>query len=208
MMISPNSSCKELDYFETKSVWKRVSLAEAHRISGRAPITVRWVDVSKGDDDCPDIRPRHVARQIRGANEDPIFAPTPPLEALRTVLSYCATHMDGEKPKCRDGRSPNRIQLSLINISRAYLNAKCDPARPTFVALPTEDKDHRSICGLLLKQMYGTQAAADGWQQEYSTTIIELGFKQGVACPCFLAGVQVIGVQCAWRRLHDRRSQA
>ena len=32
---------KELDYFETKNVWKRVSLAEAHRISGRSPITVR-----------------------------------------------------------------------------------------------------------------------------------------------------------------------
>ena len=32
--------------------------------------------------------------------------------------------------------------------------------------------------------MYGTQAAADGWQQEYSSTMVELGFEQGVACPC------------------------
>ena len=32
--------------------------------------------------------------------------------------------------------------------------------------------------------MYGTQAAADGWQQEYSGAMIELGFRQGVACPC------------------------
>ena len=150
---------KELDDFETKNVWKEVSLEEAHRISDRAPITVRWVDVNKGDDDCPDIRSRLVARQIRGANEDPMFAPTPPLEALR------------------------RIQVSSIDISRAYFNAKCDPTKPTFVALPTEDKDHRSICGLLLKHMYGTQAAADCWQQEYSSTMTELGFKQGVACP-------------------------
>ena len=174
---------KELDDFEAKNVWKQVSLAEAQRISGRSPITVRWVDVNKGDDDCPDIRSRLVARQIRGANEDPMFAPTPPLEALRSVLSYCATDMDGEKPKCRDGRSPNRIQLSLMDITLAYVNAKCDTAKPTFVELPVEDRDYRSTCGLLLKHMYGTPAA-DGWQQEYSNTMIELGSRQGVACPC------------------------
>ena len=68
---------KELDYFESKNVWQRVSIDEAWRISGRPPITVRWVDVNKGDDETPDIRSRLVARQIRGANEDPMFAPTP-----------------------------------------------------------------------------------------------------------------------------------
>ena len=111
--------CKELDYFEDKGVWKRSSNQEAWRVSGRPPITVRWVDVNKGDDENPDIRSRLVARQIRGANEDPMFAPTPPLEALRTVLIYAATDIDGEKPKCRNGNSPDRMQISLIDISRA-----------------------------------------------------------------------------------------
>ena len=32
--------------------------------------------------------------------------------------------------------------------------------------------------------MYGTQAAADGWQQEYSQTLIDLDFTQGLASPC------------------------
>ena len=32
--------------------------------------------------------------------------------------------------------------------------------------------------------MYRTQPAADGWQQQYSSTMIALGFKQDVACPC------------------------
>ena len=27
--------------------------------------------------------------------------------------------------------------------------------------------------------MYGTQAAADGWQQEYASHMVKLGFKQG-----------------------------
>ena len=70
---------KELDYFEMKNVWNRVPVQEAWKVSGRPPITVRWVDVNKGDDEFPDIRSRLVARQIRSANEDPMFAPTPPL---------------------------------------------------------------------------------------------------------------------------------
>ena len=110
---------KDFDDFESKNVWKRVSVAEAHRISGRAPITVRWVDVNKGDDDCPDIRSRLVARQIRGANEDPMFAPTPPLEALRSITSMAATHLPGRSLHVRNPESERRTQLSAINISRA-----------------------------------------------------------------------------------------
>ena len=52
------------------------------------------------------------------------------------------------------------------------------------MSLPSEDPDHRNTCGLLLKHMYGTQAAADGWQQEYSATMNKLGFTQGLASPC------------------------
>ena len=54
---------------------------------------MRWVDVNKGDDLCPNVRSRLVARQIRQAGEDAIFAPTPPLEALRSVLSMAATDL-------------------------------------------------------------------------------------------------------------------
>jgi hypothetical protein len=32
--------------------------------------------------------------------------------------------------------------------------------------------------------MYGTRAAADGWQEEYSTTLVSLGFTQGRSSPC------------------------
>ena len=41
------------------------------------------------------------------------------------------------------------------------------------------------MSGLLLRHMYGTRAAADGWQQEYARTLMEeLGFQQGSASPC------------------------
>ena len=76
------------------------------------------------------------------------------------------------------------MQISLIDISRVYFNAACDPEKPTVVALPTEHPDDQSTCELLLQHMYGTQAAADGWQREYSQTLIDFEFKQGVASPC------------------------
>ena len=34
--------------------------------------------------------------------------------------------------------------------------------------------------------MYGTRHAAQGWQDEYSNTLIDLGFTQGLACLCIL----------------------
>ena len=64
---------------------------EAFRRAGKAPISVKWVDTNKGDDEQPNYRSRLVAREIRKKGENPIFAPTPPLEALRTVLMLAST---------------------------------------------------------------------------------------------------------------------
>ena len=41
---------KELDFFEAKNVWKIRAFEEARKRTGKPPITVRWVDVNKGDD--------------------------------------------------------------------------------------------------------------------------------------------------------------
>ena len=48
-------------------------------------------EYSKGDDDAPNYRGRIVARDIRKKGKDSIFAPTLPLEALRTVVGFVAT---------------------------------------------------------------------------------------------------------------------
>ena len=132
----------ELEYFEKKHVWDKVPRSEALAKTGKPPISVRWIDTNKGDDDAPNIRCRLVAREIRRAGEDPIFAPTPPLESLRTILSLAATDFQGASKKDRGPTSPNRIQVSFIDISRAYFCAATDPNDPTYVELPTEDPDH------------------------------------------------------------------
>ena len=146
---------------------------------------MRWVDVNKGDDINPNYRSRLVARQMKALDNSgaSYFAPAPPLEALRSVISLAMTRCGHHQPDW-DPMSPHRTQPSLIDVKRAYFNAKIDPREPpTYVRLPEEDPDASTMCGRLLRHMYGTRPAADGWQEEYSTMLVDLGFRQGKASP-------------------------
>ena len=153
----------EMEYFEAKEVWERRPRSEALARTGKSPITVRWIDTSKGDDESPNYRSRLVAREIRRRGGNPIFAPTTPLESLRAVISLAATDVEGQPKHVREHNSQHRTQLSFIDISRAYFCAATDPDDPTYVELPMEDPEHGIMVGRLLKHMYGTRKAADGW---------------------------------------------
>ena len=175
----------EFEYFEKKSVWEKVLRSEAVARIGKAPISVRWIEANKGDDDDPNIRCRLVAREIRKACEDPIFAPTPPLESLRTILLLAATDFRGAAKKIRDSQSADRIQVSFIDISRAYFCAATDLKDPTSVELLPQDPDNGTLVGRLCKHMYGTRKAADGWHCEYAGRLVhELGFEVVDASAC------------------------
>ena len=175
----------ELAYFNSKGVWRKVPRRRSRDETGRPPVSVRWVDVNKGDELNPNYRSRLVARQMKVLDHSgqSFFAPAPPLEALRTVLSLAMTSVGKHRP-IWDPSSPDRTQVSFIDVTRAYFNATIDSRdKPTFVELPVEDPDHHDKCALLLRHMYGTRGAADGWQEEYSTMLVRHGFKQGNACP-------------------------
>ena len=177
---------KELQYFCDKGVWEKRPKHEARQKTGRGAISVRWVDVNKGDDLHPRYRSRLVARQLKAHDRSgaSFFAPTPPLEALRSVLSLAATSIGDWRP-CYDKESERRTQISLMDVARAYFNAKLDPGVSTYVQLPAEDSDSENMCAKLIRHMYGTRAAADGWQEEYSTFLVEtLRFSQGASSPC------------------------
>ena len=177
---------EELEYFASKGVWYKRTRSEAMARTGRKPITVKWLDVNKGDDENPRYRSRLVARELRMPGEESIFAPTPPLESLRTVLSMAATNLKDMKRHVRDPDSEMRTQISVIDISRAYFNAKKDADKdPTYVDLPAEDPDReKGLCGLLRVHMYGTRAAADGWHCEYADHLTSMGFLKGDASAC------------------------
>ena len=50
----------ELEYLESKHVWDKRPREESFRRMGRAPVSVKWVDINKGDDDNPAYRSRFV----------------------------------------------------------------------------------------------------------------------------------------------------
>ena len=129
-----------------------------------------------------------MAREIRAAGQDAIFAPTPPLESLRMVLSMATTKFRPKegtgglghprKDPCWDPESEERTQVLLIDISRAYFNAKTNDDEPVYVQFPPEVEAPAGMCGLLRRHMYGTRRAAEGWQDECSGRLRESGFVQ------------------------------
>ena len=172
---------KEMKFFADKQVWIKVPRQRAHQRTGKPPISVRWVDTNKADEVEPNYRSRLVARQLKACDSSgaSYFAPAPPLEALRTIISLAMTRCGSHQP-IWDPDSPQRQQISCLDVRRAYFNAKVDrEASPSFVDLPPEDPDRGKMCGELLRHMYGTRPAADGWQEEYSTLLVRLGFTQG-----------------------------
>ena len=69
----------ELEYFNSKGVWKKVPRHNARAATGRPPVTVRWVDTNKGDEIHPNYRSRLVARQMKvmDPSGQSFFAPAP-----------------------------------------------------------------------------------------------------------------------------------
>ena len=64
-VLVEEARAKELAYFHSKGVWLKVPIGRVRAATGRPPITVRWVDVNKGDEQNPNYRSRLVARQLK-----------------------------------------------------------------------------------------------------------------------------------------------
>ena len=120
---------KELGYVDAKGVWEKMSRKEAIR-QGIRVVDTRWIDLNKGDEDHPDHRSRLVAKDFNTGKEEGVFAATPPLEALKFLISEAATIEEG-------GRKEKIIMIN--DIARAFFEAKM--SREVCVELPDEAKD-------------------------------------------------------------------
>ena len=141
--------------------------------TGGKIIGVRWVDVNKGDSTDPDYRSRLVGREFSICRDDALYDATPPLEALRLIISHAATILD-------DG--PRRT-IMINDVRRAYFYAKIQ--RGVYIELPEEDdKRGTGTLGKLRLCLYGTRDAAKGWQETLSAHLAEAGFVRGRGHPC------------------------
>ncbi len=79
-------------------MWKKIPRSTAVD-NGWKVISAKWIDTNKGDDDKPLIRSRYVGKEFNNGPIDGLFAGTPPLEALRTLVSDAATVEMGFVPR-------------------------------------------------------------------------------------------------------------
>ena len=80
----------ELAWIHTAEVYTKRSLEEYYERTGKAPITLKWIDRNKGDTVKPNYRSRLVVReskkQHRSLPGHMLFSNMPPLEA--EILCY------------------------------------------------------------------------------------------------------------------------
>ena len=175
----------EIEYIKKMQVYAKVPRSKCEA-AGCKPITTRWIDVNKGDDENRNYRSRMVAREIKRDNRIDLFAATPPLEALKLLISEAATI------------TPNKgwKKIMVNDISRAYFYA---PARRSvYIEIPEEDRNENDgdVVGELKMSLYGTRDAAQNWQECYTAHLEALGFTSGKTNPCIfrheLRGIQTL----------------
>ena len=106
----------------------------------------------------PDYRSRLVAKEIKKDNRDDLFAATPPLEALKMLMSMAMTEGVGYER----GKETEGMKLEFIDIKRAFFHAEA--RRNVYVELPEEDMVP-GRCGKLNNSMYGTRDASQTWEE-------------------------------------------
>ena len=138
----------EMKFFDGMRVYDRVPRSEQAETGGKV-IGTKWIDVNKGDLDRPNIRCRLVGKEFKTAPDDALYASTPPLEALRMIVSRAATYSRGGQER----------ELMINDVSRAYFYAEA--TRCMYIELPREDPLYDpNMLGRLRLCLYGTRDAA------------------------------------------------
>ena len=131
-------------------------------------IPTKWVLTNKDDAQNVEVRARLVACEAKGAasSEPTLFAATPPLEALRCLVSWAAADR-------------TRV-LDFVDMRRAHLDGSA--RRDLYVRLPTEAGGG---VAKLERCHYGTRDAAACWEACFAEAMEKLVFEQGRSSHCF-----------------------
>ena len=148
-------------------------------MTGKVPIKLKWVDTRKSTGE---VRSRLVAKEFKKDHRPETFSATPPLEAMKLLISLVASsqectadwgvHGEAEPEFKARGRGESQeswtdavISLLHIDVSRAYFHAPAKEAK--YVEIPAEDweadRADMGQCGRLNVSLYGTRDAARNW---------------------------------------------
>ena len=144
-------------------IFKVVEKEEAWRVTGKAPISTKWVDTDKthGTKEAM-VRSRWVARDFKDRKDkdrEDLFSATPPIELMRFVLSRQAT-------KRKDGIERKTM---FLDVKKAHLAPLCE--EDVYVELPEEANVEEDKCGKLIHWLYGCRQAAQAWEEHYSNLL-------------------------------------
>ena len=156
-------------------IFKVVKKEEAWKVTGKAPISTKWVDTDKTHGTgTPMVRSRWVARDFKDPKEkdrEDLFSATPPIELMRFVLSRQATmRKDGQVRK-----------TMFLDIKKAHLAPLCKI--DVYVELPPEAEVQEDECGKLIQWLYGCRPAAQAWEEHYSALLKANGFERLKSVP-------------------------
>ena len=91
----------------------------------------KWVDTDKAFEGEPtQIRSRMCAREFKSDDRPDLYAGTPPLEALKAIISIAANHKE-------------TLSIMHIDASRAYFHAKAQ--RPLLIRLLVGDRNGQHV---------------------------------------------------------------
>ena len=98
---------EEVSFMQSKPIWEIVPESKCWALSGKGPVSVKWVDTDKGDPGNPMIRSRLVARDFKGEDKDrdDLFAGTPPLEATNPEVEASSIQ------SCDPAALPHSLEL-------------------------------------------------------------------------------------------------
>ena len=136
-------------------------------LPGAKRIRSKWIDDYSASG--IEVKSRLVATEVAYGSRDDCFAGTPPLKALRLVLSLAATR----------GR-----RLALFDVVAAFVHAVIDEL--VILLLPGGLGAGRTA--VLHKALYGTRKASRLWQRFLRDVLAEVGWKASVIFASMYAG--------------------
>ena len=145
------------------------------RETGKGPIKTGWAETDKGQPGKPNERARWVAKEYRTHARAELYASTPPLEALKVVLSEIAT---GE----RKGKVVARVDVRRADF---YFNREGEYSlncRPRIYQAGDEP-----MGGLLRCRLHGTRDATQNWEEMLASTLSNLKLTRGNCVPIRVA---------------------
>ena len=156
-----------MKYLRDLGVYEKVDEKAAVAKYGITPLETKWVDTDKAFEEEPmQIRSRMCAREFKSDDRPDLHAGTPPLKALKAIISIAVNNKE-------------TFSIMHVDVSRAYFHAK--EQRPGLIRLPVEDRmgTDAGKVGLMKKSMYGTRDAASKWERDWQEHVKNWWFQLG-----------------------------